>query len=181
MGEDELRLFVDGRYLGPATARLSELPGLCVTLVPPAGSFEESIAEAAQGYRAGRIGVEASHMTVRQHQRLVSLIVEQGSPQPLEGTDGLVENLRAVKDLWEISRLRDAAGRLSEAAKCIIPKALAGMRERDVAGVIEAELRRVGFDKPAFDTIVDTIRRYHRRVRADLGHSALPERPTFPD
>ena len=28
------------------------------------------------------------------------------------------------------------------------------MRERDVAGAIEAELRRVGFDKPAFDTIV---------------------------
>jgi len=28
------------------------------------------------------------------------------------------------------------------------------MRERKVAGVIEAELRRVGFDKPAFDTIV---------------------------
>ena len=154
VGEDELRLFVDGRYLGPATARLSELPGLSVTLVLPAGSFEESIAEAAQGYRAGRIGVEASHMTVRQHQHLVSLLAAQGGAQVLEATDGLVENLRTVKDSWEISRLRDAAGRLSDAAKCIIPKALAGMRERDVAAAIEAELRRVGFDKPAFDTIV---------------------------
>ena len=28
------------------------------------------------------------------------------------------------------------------------------MRERNVAGAIEVELRRVGFDKPAFDTIV---------------------------
>jgi Xaa-Pro aminopeptidase len=28
------------------------------------------------------------------------------------------------------------------------------MRERDVAALIEADLRRVGFDKPAFDTIV---------------------------
>ena len=28
------------------------------------------------------------------------------------------------------------------------------MRERDVAAAIEAELRRVGFDEPAFDTIV---------------------------
>ena len=52
------------------------------------------------------------------------------------------------------ARLRDAAARLSDAAKCIIPKALAGMAEREVAAVIEAELRRVGFDKPAFDTIV---------------------------
>ena len=50
--------------------------------------------------------------------------------------------------------LGEAGGRLSDAAKCIIPKALAGMMEREVAAVIEAELRRVGFDKPAFDTIV---------------------------
>ena len=50
--------------------------------------------------------------------------------------------------------MTEAAGRLSDAAKCIIPKALAGMMERQMAAVIEAELRRVGFDKPAFDTIV---------------------------
>src|SRR5215217_8516086 len=48
----------------------------------------------------------------------------------------------------------EAGGRLSDAAKCIIPKALAGMMEREVAALIETELRRVGFDKPAFDTIV---------------------------
>ena len=50
--------------------------------------------------------------------------------------------------------MTEAGARLSDAAKCIIPNALAGMRERDVAAAIEAELRRVGFDKPAFDTIV---------------------------
>lgn len=30
------------------------------------------------------------------------------------------------------------------------------MRERDVAALIEADLRRVGFDTPAFDTIVSS-------------------------
>jgi Xaa-Pro aminopeptidase len=50
--------------------------------------------------------------------------------------------------------LRDAAGRLSDVAKCILPKALAGRTEREVAGELEAEMRRVGFDRPAFDTIV---------------------------
>ena len=50
--------------------------------------------------------------------------------------------------------MAEAGARLSDAAKCIIPKALAGMAEREVAAVIEAQLRRVGFDKPAFDTIV---------------------------
>jgi Xaa-Pro aminopeptidase len=59
-----------------------------------------------------------------------------------------------VKDGWELQTIREAAGRLSDAAKCIIRKALAGQREREVAAEIEAELRRVGFDKLAFDTIV---------------------------
>ena len=65
-----------------------------------------------------------------------------------------MESLRSVKDSWEIARLREAAARLSDAAKYIIPKALAGISERDMVGLIEGELQRVGFDKPAFDTIV---------------------------
>jgi len=77
-----------------------------------------------------------------------------------------VENLRVRKDPWETATLRDAAQRLSDAAKCIMANALAGMAERDVAGRIEQELRRVGFDKPAFDTIVasgpNAARPHHR-------------------
>ena len=72
----------------------------------------------------------------------------------LEGTEGLVERLRILKDDWELQVFTEAGARLSDAAKCIIPKALAGMKEREMAALIEAELRRVGFDKPAFDTIV---------------------------
>ena len=154
ISQDELRLFVDGRYLGPATARQSELEGLSLTMVPPAGSFEDSIVEATAAYRSGKVGVEAHHMTLRQHEHLEARMAARGAPASLAATEGLVENLRSVKDSWEVACLRDAAGRLSDVAKCIIPKALAGMRERDVAGAIEAELRRVGFDKPAFDTIV---------------------------
>jgi Xaa-Pro aminopeptidase len=66
----------------------------------------------------------------------------------------MVEQCRAVKDAWELETLREAGRRLSDAAKCIIPKALAGQQERQVAAVVDAELRRVGFQKPAFDTIV---------------------------
>lgn len=150
VGQDELRLFVDGRYLGPATDRRDDLGNLDLTLVPAAGSFEEALAASVGRYGAGRVGFEGDHMTFRQHADLAA----RTSPGGLQATDGLVENLRVVKDSWEAGRLRDAGGRLSEAAKCIIPNALAGMRERDVASAIEVELRRVGFDKPAFDTIV---------------------------
>ncbi len=93
-------------------------------------------------------------MTVRHHLDLSRRLEAAGIRLELVPVDGAVERLREVKDAWEVATLREAGQRLSDAAKCIIPKALAGMKERDVAAIIEAELRRVGFDKPAFDTIV---------------------------
>jgi len=149
-----LRLIIDGRYLGTAKLRQHDLPGLTIDLVPATSSFEQSVADAVVASSNGKAGFEADLLTVRQHLDLVGRLARSGSKTGLEGTQGLVERLRVVKDDWELGRLLDAAGRLSDAAKCIIPKALAGMAEREVAAVIEAQLRYVGFDKPAFDTIV---------------------------
>jgi len=151
---DEVRLFVDGRYLEPANARREAVPGIETTLVSAASTFEDCAADAILALGAGQVGIEGSHLTVRQHDHLQARLKKGEWTGALQATDGMVENLRTVKDGWETARLRDAGVRLSDAAKCIIPKALAGMRERDVAALIEAELRRVGFDKPAFDTIV---------------------------
>ena len=58
------------------------------------------------------------------------------------------------KDAWEIERLRDGAQDFPRVAKCILPKVLAGRTEAEVAAEIEAALRRAGFERPAFDTIV---------------------------
>lgn len=162
VGPDELRLIIDGRYHGAAQDRQRDLPGLALVLVPANGSFEESISTelAALGVRTG---FETDHITVRQHGDIVRRLPTGVSEFDLLPIEGMVEGLRAVKDSWELDRLRDGGMRLSDAAKCIIPKALAGISERELAGVIEVELRRAGFDRPAFDTIV-----------ASGSHSALP-------
>ena len=146
-----VRLIVDGRYLTVAQAR-EEVPGLRVVPMPMGGTFEAPLVEILSSAR-GRVGFESEHMTVMGHRKLSTNLTRVGV-HGLEATDGLVERLRTVKDSWELDRLRDAAVRLSDAAKCIIPKALAGMSEFGVAAVIEEQLRRVGFAKPAFDTIV---------------------------
>ena len=93
-------------------------------------------------------------MTVQQHQKLVARLASLNAKIEIAPTDGMVEARRSVKDDWELATLREGGRRLSDAAKCILPKALAGQTEREVAAGIDAELRRVGFDKPAFDTIV---------------------------
>jgi len=50
--------------------------------------------------------------------------------------------------------LREAGRRLSRVARRVTDFAVAGRTERDVADLIDDELRRAGFSRPAFDTIV---------------------------
>ena len=151
---DRLALIVDGRYLATAKARAQELGGLDIVRVPTSGSHDECIAAEAGSFTNGRVGFEAAHMSVKQHQNLEARLGAANTRFDMAPTEGMVEGRRSVKDDWELATLREAGRRLSDAAKCIMPKALAGQSEREVAFAIDAELRHVGFDKPAFDTIV---------------------------
>lgn len=147
-------LITDGRYLGIAKDLVADMTGLELVVTPASKPFDLALAEALCSLDQGCAAFEAVHLTVKRFNELKTRLANLAPKVSLEPTDGLVERLRMVKDDWELGILTEAGRRLSDAAKCIMPKALAGMRERDVAALIEAELRRVGFDKPAFDTIV---------------------------
>jgi len=154
MTDDRTLLITDGRYEGTAKSLVSDVTGLELVITPASKPFDHAFAEALCSFDDGRAGFEAAHFTVKRHRELTDTLSTLAPRCRFEATEGLVEGLRVVKDDWELGVIREAGARLSDAAKCIIPKALAGMRERNVAALIEAELRRVGFDKPAFDTIV---------------------------
>jgi len=151
---ERVSLVTDGRYAGVAEGLLGDLPGVDLVLATADKPFDASLAALLGRARNGRAGFEAAQLSFKRHAELRERLAAASPGCCFEPTDALVERLRAVKDAWELEILSEAGGRISDAAKCIIPKALAGMRERDVAAAVEAELRRVGFDKPAFDTIV---------------------------
>ena len=152
---DRLCLISDARY-GEEIGRLGHTLPHVTPVVPPAGggTVEEVLVHQIAAAGLARLGFESSHVTFRQHRDLASRLAAAGRQTELVATDGLVERLRLVKDAWEVATLREAGRRLSDVAKCIIPKALAGTVERDLAAAIEWELRQKGFDRPAFDTIV---------------------------
>ena len=171
------QLVVDFRYLTAAhtlAAGDSELAELQVVLA-------ESGEDDALGMlvnRAGwaRIGIEAASMPVLRFNRLSAALAgtttAPASPRPapaLVPTEGLVEGIRVIKDEAEVSVLRTAAAMLSRVAREAIPTLVhAGRREADVAAEIDTALRRAGFARPAFETIV-----------ASGPNSALPHaRPT---
>ena len=151
---ERLVLVSDSRYEGVLADLAGRLPELTALVAPALGSQDESLVAEIGRLGLIRLGIEAGAMTVRHHLDLTRRLEVAATRVELVPVDGAVERLREVKDAWEQTTLREAGQRLSDVAKCIIPKALAGLRERELAAVIEWELRRKGFDKPAFDTIV---------------------------
>jgi Xaa-Pro aminopeptidase len=154
VSEERITLIIDARYAITARQRRDELGALDIIIPPGSGSYDEAIAAAAGTFANGRVGFDDAHMTVRQHRDLAARVAAIAPAIEIVAASGMVERGRILKDAWELQTLRDAGGRLSDVAKCIIPKALAGQRECEVAAAVEAELRRAGFEKPAFDTIV---------------------------
>ncbi|HZB26145.1 MAG TPA: Xaa-Pro peptidase family protein [Vicinamibacterales bacterium] len=157
-------LVVDFRYLTAARALATGHPDLAALQVVLAESSEDdALAAMIKGAGWTRVGIEAASMPVLRFNRL-SAALAGGAPTPLAPersgpalvpTEGLVERCRVVKDAAEIAVLRAAAAMLSAVAREILPAIVrAGRREAEIGADLDGALRRAGFSRPAFETIV---------------------------
>ena len=157
-------LIVDFRYQTVARGLVASTPDLAahISVVVPARSYDETLAEVLRETGARRIGIEASFMPVSRFNRL-SAALAGSAPTPLRSPDGcpalipterLIEADRVVKDDAEIATLTEAGRRLGRATAEAAALARVGRTELDVAGDLDALLRRMGFERPAFETIV---------------------------
>jgi Xaa-Pro aminopeptidase len=124
-----------------------------LTVWPVPASYDEALAGCLLESGVTRPSVEAQHLTVARFDWLRTTLATRGEVQFGRAT-GLVEAGRMIKDSVEVAALRDAAGRLTPVAEAAFATVAAGRRERDVAAVIEGEMRTQGFERIAFDTIV---------------------------
>jgi Xaa-Pro aminopeptidase len=163
LSEKGSSLIVDGRYLTSARERLAGFDDLRrIDIELADGSLEESIAEIVlKGPRISNLGVEAAAISLSRFNRLSEALGRAAAGIPgaiaprLQATEGLVEQRRIVKDAMEIAILREAARRLSAVAREVLRASVrVGRSERDIAGDIDAALRRAGFERPAFETVV---------------------------
>jgi Xaa-Pro aminopeptidase len=171
-------LIVDFRYRTAARTLLASRPDLAehVTLVVPEQSYDEALAGVLKESGARRIGVEAAWMAVSRFNKLSGALAA-AAPTPLESpagcpvlvpTERFIESSRAVKDHAEIATLREAGRRLAVAVPDAVDLVRPGRTEIEVAAEVDTLIRRAGFERPAFETIV-----------ASGPNSALPHaRPT---
>lgn len=108
------------------------------------------LADRAKRLKARRIGFEAGHMTVAEHQFLVRQV-----PGALWiPTRGLVEGLRLRKDAQERQAMRSAARIADRTFHHILPFIRPGIAETALAAEMEHQFRREGAEGPSFETIV---------------------------
>lgn len=152
---DRERLFfiTDSRYvtsLADTRGTPHECPDLVLEEVQ--GSYDQALAGLVTRHGGSRVGFEAQHLTVARHQWLTAATASAAIEWV--GSEGLVEHPRTVKDTYELEVFREAGHRLSLAAGRVFGHVRRGRTEREIAADIDLELRRAGFERPAFETIV---------------------------
>lgn len=152
----QLYLLTDFRY-SSAVHRLidsAEGPlGAIFRLVD--SSYDEAVVELLATLDPGRYGFESAHVPVKQHAHWSRSLANRSTGCDLQPADSLVEGLRAVKDAFEIRVMTEAAARISDVARNILGTVVAqGATELELAADIDWRIKRAGFDRTAFDTIV---------------------------
>jgi Xaa-Pro aminopeptidase len=145
----------DSRYV-TAIADTRGKPFECpqLDLVEVEGSYDARLAQLlgeVASNDAARVGFEAAHLTVSRwswFERQVRSGIQ------LVQTEGVVERIRIVKDAYELLTLRRAGRLLSEVAGDVLRAVRADQSERELALDIDWRIRRAGFERTAFETIV---------------------------
>jgi Xaa-Pro aminopeptidase len=142
-------LFVtDGRYGDQARDQLGAA-GVEADVEVTGSEQREVVVAAAQG--RGRIGLEADSVTWAAQRRYAA---EWFVDQELVATDGLVADLRLVKDEAEIERMQAAAAIADQALAAVVPTLMDGPSEAAFGLALDGEMRRLGATGPSFETIV---------------------------
>jgi Xaa-Pro aminopeptidase len=149
---EDLRFITDSRYV-TVVSEMRQTAHACpgLELVVVDGSYDATLAETVKSVGVARIGFEAAHLTVSRFNWLGATLDAAPSLVPI---DGVIEVERSVKDDYELSLLRTAGAMLSDVTDQVLRLARKGVSERDLALEIDTVIRRTGFEKPAFETIV---------------------------
>lgn len=159
VARDRAVLFTDPRY----SIQAPEETGLRVIVAKK--SLLEAAVKFIQSHRIHRIGFEKACVSYESYQLLDGRLPLGYSLVPLSG---VVERLRLIKSGHEIELIRSAVLTTAKAFARAIKRARPGVRESDLAAEIDFQLRKLGAEKSAFETIV-----------ASGPRSALPHaRPT---
>jgi Xaa-Pro aminopeptidase len=146
-------LYTDFRYAEAAR----DVSGVDVVITP-----RDLVGYLAQALAGRRLAFEPAHLSYASYRRLAATGAE------LLPANGVVEELRAVKDPDEITSIRRAAAISDEMLEALTNERFTGRTERELAWWVEQRLRDLGAEHAAFDVVVasaEQAARPHGRPR----------------
>lgn len=148
-------LFTDPRFTIQASEECT-----CAIKIAPRGPIDPYAVEAIRRGKFKRVGFEAARMIYDVHRRFKETLPLGTTLKPI---GPVIENLRMIKSKTEIERIRRSVLTNSQAFEKTVQSIRPGVSESHIAAELEFQMRRLGAEKPAFETIV-----------AAGAHSALP-------
>ena len=153
--QERLTFVTDSRYV-TAVSDMQAAAHACpsLTLATVDGSYDATLAGVLRTNGYARVGFEAAQLTVARFRWLEQTLGQEGGGPALVPLEPIVEVARCVKDAYEIALFRTAGQMLDDVTRTVLTLPKAGMTERELALQIDTTIKRAGFEKPAFDTIV---------------------------
>jgi len=138
-------LFTDPRYTIQAG-----LESTCQVHISKGPLAVDMVAAIAR-MRVRRVGYEPAMMSCDAYRSLDDRMPPKAALVPVKGW---IEELRMVKSPAEIARIRRSVDTNSQAFEQGVARVRPGMKEQDLAAELEYRMRRLGAEKPSFETIV---------------------------
>jgi Xaa-Pro aminopeptidase len=142
---DRAILFTDPRYQIQAGQEVT-----CQVKIAK-GALALDVAAVITKLRLKRIGYEPARMTCDLFEALRARLPLKAS---LESVAGWIEGLRTIKSDAEMDKIRRSVQTNSRAFEQTVKRLRPGTTEQDLAAELEYRMRRLGAEKPAFETIV---------------------------
>ena len=150
VGPDDLLFVTDGRYRDQSAEELAAAGLEADIEIGLTGAAQKEILQKRAAGTA-RLGLEAESVTWGQQRRFASDWFPEIHLVP---TDGLIEELRRIKDGGEVERMAAAAAAADAALALVRSRLAEGPTEQEFAIELDFEMHRQGASGPSFETIV---------------------------
>ena len=140
-------LVTDFRYEAQAEAEVGDAARV---VVERTSAWDRLFREIASAGQPGTIGFEAHVLSAKDAERFATA----GKAWRWRAAPELVERLRVRKSPAEVAAVRAAAALAGDALRATLGAVRCGQTEREIAGLLEGHLRRLGSEAHPFPTIV---------------------------
>jgi Xaa-Pro aminopeptidase len=137
--------FTDPRYAIQSGEEVS-----CTTVVVPRGGLMPAAVRLLRRKRIRRIGFERAHLSFEQYSALEDAL----TGARLTPIGPVIERQRMIKSEDEIAAIRKSVETNSKAFERAVKTLRPGVSEAEAAAELEYQMRRLGAEKAAFETIV---------------------------